>query len=613
MVFSIQTQHGALDIYKQDITWSFTNFRFCDGLKDQYSTDIEIPKTKNNCDLLEVSGLLDSPTQLYGERIQPCILEINGLTMDVYLQVVKITDNTITICLYERTLPVEEREKNIARLREDNHNTIMAWNVNTLNAYPQWFKNYNYGMTYNHNYAQLHPVMNFNDIIDIIASDTNLGIQHIDNNYYTMATGKWLCPQNERQTLEGLQTEEGFRITGGQHITNDLSFSYSTSDTDRITFNRGCHVEISLWVSWVWKNNGYKVPFVVNHHKSEDSSNNTVEISLDALNFVNEVNTATFAFDVEAGDHISFGVINGNMFDMVRCLADMRITNYEITEDDYGKEMRYVGRVPRLVVYQWASNNYQYWYFDGSTYDLGYHRRNTSNTLHRYMTTTWTSFAWFGFWANLPEMKVSEWLYGACWLIGKRVRFMNGEVWFEDPNQSTVLENAVIMEMQPATDKLGRKNFIKWDGDDTPLLVSTIDNKWLEEEHVLHTSPFGKITNIGQFIGQANQYSNPEYDTETGEYKCDFNEVGFLMWYNDTSHGGMTIENNNIRGVNLKTFGLEKITQVMLVTINSKDYDCDVDYVYLDGRKFMVVSGDTDLNTRETTLSALLVPFEEEN
>lgn len=608
MIFSIQMQGGSLDLYRQDISWEFESFRFLEGLRDSFSTDITLPKTPNNCNLLNISGLLDSDTQLFGERIQPCVLEINGETMDVYLQIVSITDDLINICLYERTLPVEEREKSIGRMVEDNNSTILAWNVNSTSAYPQWFKKYFYGMTYDHNYAQYHPVMKLNDIIDIIASDTNLTMEHVDDNCYTMATMKSICPQNERQTFEGVYTDEGFVVSGGQHITNDLRFQYGASDTDKITFNRHCHVDLDIWVSWHWRTNGYKVPLVVTHHKAADSTNVINNVYMDAAVYVNKVETASFSFDVESGDFISFFVPNGNLFTMVRCVGNMIITDYEINEEDYGESLDYVGRVPRLIVYNWAANSYDVWNFDASTYILAYAKRGSSITLHASFTTPWTSFAWFGFWANMPDMNVSDFLWGMCWVTGRRIKFRNGEVFFTDANTSVVLEDASITEVRPVSERFGRKNYVRWNDDDDPVLVSEIPNTWLEAERNLHVSPFGKIKRVGTFAGEVNQYSNPEYDADVQGYKCDFEEVGFLVWYNDTQQGGMTIQNDWIRGLSIKTFGLEKITQVMEVTIESRGCDTNVDYLYLDGRKYMVVEGDTDLNTKVSTVTAVLVP-----
>ena len=612
MVFSIQTQNGTLDIFKQDIAWEFKNIRFGGGLRDSFSTDIEIPKTNNNCNILGISGLLDSPTQLFGDNIQPCILEINGSTMDVYMQVVSINDDTISICLYEMTLPQKHRDTNISRIVKDDYTTIMAWNIDTIPAYPDWFKEYNYGMPYDPKYAQRHPIKRVNEIIDNVKNELGIDIPYVNNDWYAMATLKKVCPQNTRQSVEGVWSDGSFHIMGGQHITNDLSFSYDTTNNDRITFNRHCHVSIDLWISWQAKaSNGYDIPFVVNHWKAATQTNETVEFRMRGDLYTNKVDRTTITFDVDLDDHISFGAVSANRFEMVRCLADMTITDYEINDDDYSNDLEYVGRLPRLVVYNYASGGYYYWYFDASQYDLAWHNRDEAGTRHQWLTTNWSSFAWYGYYCNLPEMKLGTFLYGLCWLLGKRITIENGTIQFEDVNKSTVLENASITDIKPYSENFGMKNYIRWENEEFPESVVDIDNEWLEPEHNLHVSPFGTIQNLSQFQGRVFQYENPKFekggDSESHHYSCDFKEIGYCIWWNVTSTGNITVISPYIRDIPLKTMGLDEITQTMTVTIESMDYDCDVDYVYLDGRKFMVVEGDTDLNTRETTLTALLV------
>lgn len=609
--FSIQISGGALDVFDQSIEWNWKNIRFSDALRDQYTTDIEIPKTARNMELLGVSGLLDSQTQLYGTQIAPCVLCVNGEMVNIYLQVVSITEDRITVCLYERTLPIKDRDRIVGRIVEDDDNTIIAWNTNTLSAYPQWFKEYNYGMPFDPKYAMLHPVKPIGDIVSVIEAGIGVSMPSLPNNWYVMATRKTVCPQNQRQTLEGLHADGAFHITGGQHVTNDLSFSYAMTDTDRITFNRSCRVDISLWVSWKWHGNasGYIIPFLVTHWKAADGTSDTRVVNLRGDLYTNYIDTDSFGFDVEMDDRLIFGVVNGDEMDMVRCVADMRISGYDITDDDYGTEMDYVYRLPRLVVYNYASGGYYYWYFDTTQIDLGFHRRGEAGTKHKYVDTSWASFAWFGYWANLPELKVSEFLYGLSWLLGKRPVIENGMLRFDPTDTSAVLDNANITEVSPVTDLFGMKNYIRYDGEENPQSVTDIDNIWLESEKDLHKSPFGYIMNLGNFNGRAAQYSDPEYDPDCDGYSCDFEDVGFLVWWNVTQWGNMTVQSPYIRDIPLERMGLDRITQTMQVRIECRDDSVkDKDYVFVNGRKFLVAEGSTDLQTGKSEITALLVP-----
>ena len=600
----------SLDVYAQDIEWSWTNIRFSDGLRDQYSTDITLPKTNNNMRVLEVSGLLDSATQMYGTQLTPSTLEMSGDMMSVYVQVVEITEDAIRICLYERTLPKETRERNIARFATDDYTSIWAWNVNTDGLYTNDFLEYSYGMPFAHNYAQRHPVKKANVLMQAIQAECGVEVPVLPDNWYVMATGKWVCPQNTHQYVEGfMKNDNTFCITGGQHTCNDLEFSYGETDNNKITFNRDCTVTLDIWVSWHSKNNGYKVPFLVNHHKS-GGANDTRELQLDGLNYTNDVNTDSCTFQVSAGDHISFAIANGDRFQMVRMLAHLQITNYAVSDDDYGIEMKYVSRLPRLIVYNYAANRYDIWWFDASTYVLAYHRKGTSNTLHRQIQTAWGSFAWFGFWANLPEMKVSDFIWGLCWLGGWKPIVENGVLVFSDANQTATLNNGTVTKIEPYSGRFGRENLIVYDGENGNP-VSRINNVWLEERKNLHQSPFGYARNTTAYSCEIAQYGNPEHDPETGEYSCDFTEIGFMVLERVTQQGGLTVQSPYIKGISLNTMGLERITQTMTATIETEDTELkDKDYLYLHGRKYMTVEGTTDLTARKSTITAVLVPTE---
>ena len=607
---SLYLNGQSLDVYSQDIEWSWKNIRFSDGIADQYSTDISLPKTLKNTRILELSGLLDSTTQLYGPQLTPCTLTVNGTIMDVYLQVVDITEKEITICLYERTLPTEVRNIEISRIREDDDSTIIAWNTNSLVAYPNWFKKYHYGIPYDPKYAQYHPILPANTIIDNIANTHNISIPHVSDDWYIMATKKCVCPQNTRQTMEGVYSDGKFHIMGGQHITNDLELCYGLSDKDRITFNRSCKVEIDLWISWQAKAaSGYRLPFVVNHWQAATGTNNTQQFNLRGDLYTNYVDKVSYTFYVDINDHISFGVVNGDRFVMTRCLADMRITEYDITEDDYGIEMKYISRLPRLVVYSYANGGYYYWYFDASEYDLDWHERGVTGTKHKWVPTVWTSFAWFGYYANLPEMKFSTFLWGLCWLMGKKVKVLNNELESADIDDSVVLEKATITKISPLTDYFSMKNYLRFDNQEAAPVLTSIDNSWLEAEKDLHKSPFGYIKNLSQFRGQAMQYENPEYDDENKEYSCDFNDVGFLVWWNVTRQGNIQVISEYIRDIPINSMGLDKITQTMQVEIETNDICLkDIDYVYYNGRKFIVVEGSTEFETNNSKITAMLVP-----
>lgn len=610
-MITIQTAKGMIDVSDgQEVSFAWKSFRFSEGLREQYTNDIELPKTRNNIQVLECYNLLDSPNQLYGNQIQPAILTVDGRMTDCYLQVVSVNKDSITVCLYEKTFPMEVRDKNIARMFTDDVSTILAWNTNTLTAYPDWFKQYGYGMPYSAPHAQLHPIKKLDGLTGVISNNIGMTIPPINPDWYVMATGKYICPQNEKQYVEGRMNTSDYKysIMGGQHITNDLEYSSDLTDNDKITFNRSCNVSIHIWIGWRAKNNGYKVPFVINHWHASTQTNTTYEFDLDGSLYWNDVTEGTAAFNVETDDHISFGIVSGDRFEMVSSIAELTITDYEITEDDYGQDLQYVHRLPKLVIYDYSLGEYEDLYFDGRQMLFSYRKRGNLPS-YRHIQTVWSSFAWFGYFANLPEMNASDLLWGIGWLLGKRPVIENGELSYSDAWTTRTLKDGWITEIRPSSTYFGRKNYIKCKGDDNAEPVSEIDNIWLEDKKTLHESPFAKVRNLSQFSGEVAQYSNPEYDSESGEYSCDFEDVGFVIMQNVTHIGNIQVISPYLRDIPINRFGLDQIHSVMEVDIESFDTPVEpVDFIYIDGRKFMTIDGNFDLQTKKSTITAILVP-----
>lgn len=609
-MITIQMAGGMLDVKSdQDMSFEWTAFRFAEGLRDQYTNDLELPKTHNNISILGCYNLLDSPNQLYGNHIQPAILTVDGRMTECYIQIVSVNKTTITVCLYEKTFPMELRDKNIARMFEDDYTTIIAWNTNTMDAYPDWFKKYDYGMPYDKNYAQYHPIKRLDDILPDVSANLGFGLPSINPDWYVMATKKVVCPQNTKQYIEGkMKSDHTFAIMGGQHITNDLEYSAAITSNDRITFDRDCSVAMDIWIGWKSRTNSYNVPFVVTHWKEETQTSNTYEFQLDGLNYTNGVTTGNASFNVKRGDSLIFGVISGSYYDMVSMVAHLEITDYEITLDDYDREMTYVARLPRLQVYQYAANSYEYWYFDSNTYNLGYHYKGSSSTSHKNVQTPYASFAWFGYWANVPDISAAELLWGIAWLLGKKPVFANGEFNYEDADVTAVIDGNVT-ETRPASTYFGMKNYIRFSNEENPEPISEIDNVWLENEKDLHKSPFGLVKNLSQYSGIVQQYSNPEYDSESGEYSCDFEDAGFVIVENISHINNIQVISPFVKDIQIKRFGLGMITSVTEVDIETFNSPLQLaDYIYLDGRKFMVISGETDIKTRKSTITAVLVP-----
>lgn len=624
----IYLENGQLDLYKQDIEWEWKTVRFSDGMQDQYSTDITIPKNGKNLQLLGAAGLLDRTQQPFGDMLSPCTLSTGQKQIDAYLEVISVTEDEINICVYERTID----NTNIKKWLVDDNSTIFQWNVDTRSLYPNDFRMYWYGMGYNENAAQLHPYKPLNTIIDKVSQASGITIPHGDPKHCVVATNKYVCPQNKRQVIEGHWTKDSGEyavMSGGQHVTNDLEWSWSP-DVTEIKFNRRCKATINVFYAWE-KKGSVTNRFWFNVVRSTPQTPDYVlTCFMNSNQWANRAEwDADNNFTFEQGSTLKVHCISNNLqkyktLDFVM-IIDYR--DYDIVDDDYGIEMQYVGRLPRLKVpsndkkYSFGVgqafteyDDYQYLKFDGGV--IGYHYNRVSHPAEHaahYYQSIRCSFCYFGYYANLADIEVKDLLFGLSWLdhkkIAKHVIVDNYAIYptveFVSCDESIVVDG-IIKETRMSDDRLGQNNYILQTDENPTNPVVTIPNKWLEESVTLHQSPFTYTPKRWGAWGCIDQYSNMEYNDEDESYKCDFENVeGFCIM-----DSGQT--NTLLYHPEISTMDFEKLTQSIGVTIETTTMMLDFyDFVFLDGRKYFVVEGNTDLNTNITTLTCLLVPMDD--
>lgn len=623
----IYLENGELDLFGQEIEWQWETVRFSDGLQDQYTTDITLPKNTNNLNLLDAAGLLDRTQQPLGTKFAPCTLSSGQKQIDAYIEVVSVTEDEINICVYERTI----ENTSIKKWLVDTPSTIYQWNVDTRSLYPNDFKTYWYGMGYNANAAQLHPYKPLNDIIDKVSQASGITIPHGDPKHCVVATNKYVCPQNKRQVIEGHWTKDSGEyavMSGGQHITNDLEWSWSPDMTE-ITFNRHCRAKMDIY--YAWEKDGYVTNrFFFNVVRSTPSiPDYAVTCYMNSDQWSNRVEWMTddhYVFEEGSTLRVRCPSSNLKKYKTLNFVMVLDFEDYSINEDDYETEMQYVGRLPRLLVpsndnmysrgvYQSFTqyNDYQYLYFDGGM--LGYHYNRTGHSLEHlphYFQGVRCSFCYFGFYTNLSDIEVKDLLFGLCWLDHKKVvkhtvvdnYALYDKVEFVSCDEQLIIDG-VVKETRVSDDHVGQNNFILQTDEKTETPVTTIQNEWLEKNVTLHQSPFTYTPQKWGAWGCIDQYSNMEYNEEDESYKCDFEEVsGFCIM--DSGQVNTLLYHPEI-----STMDFEKLTQSVGVTIETQSLMLEVyDFVFLDGRKYFVCSGNTDLNTNLSTLTCLLVPTE---
>lgn len=631
--FSIQMEGGSLDVYKQDIAWEWTDIRFSDGIRDQYSTDIDLPKTANNCALLGISGLLDSTGQLFGSHIQPCVLCVNGKMVDVYIQIVAITEDGISVCLFERTLPDDVFGKKVREFMEDDWNTIWVWSVNTMTAYPQSFPTYNYGSSYMPKLAMKHPSRKLNDLIaEINSTLQDFTLPSVDDSLWLMAGQKYVCPENPHQVIEGTFTDsDTLVVVGGQHVVNDMEgwnglSKVGESTVKEITFNRSVDATIDIYAAWCESAAVGNHVYYLSIYKNDNFVTGlAVQTNLGGLRTGVIHPSHPWQMHFEAGDVLKFGIEGEsasnihNKFKLFSAVFDITYANYTITEDDYGTDLVYCYKHPSLKTFNpAATGDYDDQWFDGRTVNIYSYAVADTTPISPVTTLTlpWRGISYFGYWCNIGDITLKELYFGICWLYGlKPVRGMDS-LTLVSANDTRELADGEVVEIRPDTDKLGKSTTVSWAGGEGVSVLTSINNEWLEDEVSRHTSPFAYIGQTGMGLAKINQYEI------TGELNSD-GETTWDCKYTEPEGAVLCVYGQYGRDHRwgllppppIDKMGFNKITQVMECTIKTYDAELkDIDYVYYLGRKFMVIEGDLDLESGLTTLTTLLVtPLTEYN
>lgn len=624
---TIQIENGSLDVgSEQTIELEVTNIRFAEGIRDPFTNDFDIPKTENNIRLLECYNLLDSPNQLYGQQLKPAVLTCDGYMMDCYIQVVSVNDDSISICLYESVLPAEIRDKKVKEVLHDTENTIYVWSTNTKDAYPNDFRRYDYGSTYDKGYAQYHAIKHVNDVIDDLGAAIGYTLPHTDNDLGLLAQNKYVCPENKRQSLMWTITnaDHNLVIEGGQHVVNDVEgwnghTMIGNSTVTSVTFNRKCTATIHYYITWVKKASTGLNTFVVELWKNGQPLTGR-SITTQSLGLRNGLMTGTWTIPFEDGDTIQMTFDSPTTsdpqkkFEAVMCTMDIEYSNYTITDEDYGTELKYCNWHPFIIQWETLTATLSKIPLDGRQYtynEYGIYAQ-PEYTIDIYLP--WRGISYFGYYANISDITVGGLFYSLCWYMGKALTLTPNGLEFVDCNKSKSID-AYINEIRPSSEKLGRKNYIIWNSADTDnsTAVSEIDSVWLEDTKILHESEFAEIKR--GFLGRARveQYQITYEDDEDGNttVNVEYSEIDgtVVMRYqtHENSQSHWNLELIPPHALQLMDFGdIKTATEVEIETFDTEV--SDMDYLYIDGRKFMVITADVDLKTKQTNITALLVP-----
>lgn len=605
----IFVDNQALDIYDQEINVTYNSIRFADAIEDQYTTDIEMPRTSSNDHILRSYGFIDGGFGF--ERSIPCMISLDDNPTDGFLQVTKFTDTTITATLYLSTLPYDMFDAEIRRVVDDVPSTIIPWDRATQNSFVTGFSNalkidaYRYSANASGTItriAQQHPSLRINDALARIGSSlsTPIGMptvppyvdeNNISHDHRLLATDKCVCPSNNRQVLTDYVTSDGvYATTGGQHVVNDCN-GYRIDDNPQrwIAFNRKCDAKITLYNKR--QENAYTYVQV-----SNDGGNTWSNIlTLNVLNEITKTGNYVFSDGELMRIYTTSPMTPYYTYDI--CVIDY--SNYAIVDDDYGIELKYPENgAPTAMTYHTPP-----YIFDGSDPSLFGGLR--------------LSYAYFGFFANLGEITIKELLNSLCWFVGKKLIYNGNAIMFTNADTKIDVSDGEMVEMSPVCDKLAKVNIIKWAETENRQIKFFIDNDFLHNERVIHGGKLYGTSHETIKEGTTHQYVvaylpqyniRAEVDTNNNvTYTASFNKISPALLMEVTTNKYGVTRHILVPPHQLSTFGVDSISGVRMVTFETPIYMRNYDYFFYDGHKYMIISVDSDIDTGMSTVTALLV------
>ena len=324
-------------------------------------------------------------------------------------------------------------------------------------------------------------------------------------------------------------------------------------------------------------------------------------------------NLTPLTFDV--GDTLSFEVTNPQKYDnRFRMLAYLTITDYTITNDDYSTEMVYINQIPKIDPFTYGGGeitDYTITTLNGRKVVLQhyeYSNKGSSAKFQRNMAVPFSSYQFFGFYTNIDREKtLNEFLYLISWLKDKKIK--------TDVVSNTIkLTPLKVVELHTlndngqvdyTTEKYGQTNYVEY-SNDRKIEFSTIPNIWLGDEKVVKKTNmiFADDVYYGSLAGRIakiDQYSEFEYDKDSGQYKCKFNDMdGFFIGRLQNQYILPVYITTNIIG------RVNRIKNIELQTQMTADF-ANCDFFNLDVYLYMITEANTDINSKQTTLKGILV------
>ena len=571
---------SPLDIYDKGISYRYDSLRFADAIADTYSTDIELPRTKNNVSILGAYGELDRG-QLFGKRIDATIMIEQQY--DGYIQVTRTTDSIIYATAFLSYIPSKLVDVDIHKLLCYDHYysaASMVWD-GSINSYELTIPNYTIKI-YNDGVKGMDNGTNFHQYSTSVALDamlqaigSNLGItinapatEDANHRNYLIGLGNRLDPRCEYMLIYNsnspLTTSDQplYVQEAGQSVFADYDHNTNTG----IVVNRDCSLRLDIDFRC---NSSFNLSVMVNGSlKTSNVSINAgtyhyINLSNINLNGLTDGDVITFVAKSTMTTPPNFCVLGGAVG--LRCGASY------LTQDDYNVQAKFVHRT-----------NYKPTYFYKTTAGVDVSVPNN--------ITLGTTFCKTYVYGSFAGLTLKDLLTSICWATDTKVQMSGNTLSFVSATQSKTI-SADLESCAYADSHLYKSNnVVTPDGESTPLF--TLTNDYLEDEGTIHesciyrsiNSPF-KIKQWGITIDNILPTFYQRIEQGVGIGVC------------STGSGQFT-------NVISSYLGMSNIAKCLMVKGKTFDAISGYDYLDIDGHRYMLVGYDYDVDTQQYNFEA---------
>ena len=565
-MIEIYVDNKALDIEPQGVTLQWKSFVFADAIGDQYTTDITLPRTANNTEILGLFGVLDGVTN-FGKRIR-CAVSVDSVGVDGYLQIASMRENDVTATLWLSPLPYDVIDRKVRDIVNDT-SAIKEWDLSAPTSY-----NSGHAAGLQRSYfandagSLVCPwSLRLSEVLTAIgaAAGVTINLPFLEI-YRIVASVPRVSPRNTRQVVYVYNdggSPAAYLMRASQHVCTDVQSPRET--VEKITVTRYCYATFTPYSLCGILINGVLVHQETAVATSPASAGTPYSTFLSAgdvieitpylapanLDAVVEIQYSAYSATDEETDTLVFpGAVEGYNSQMLQVPVDSRTG---LACDGNG------GRV-RL------------------------------------------SWAYMDFWWCLGSLTVRELVNALCHLKGRGLAGSGPVVGFASLTE-TATYDCEVTEIRTASQSIGRTTMLAYNDKSERLHQETrINNEFIPDSAVLFRSVFfGAVTNA-KGVARVPMFKFDDPPT----YGVTWEDCGAVMLEEFSfSDGGGTRYALSPLG-DMAWLGVDEATLGVEADLESWIDLRGTEVLHYEGRKYLVIEADTDTDTGLCRATALL-------